>query len=308
MTIELNVKLAGLKLKNPTILASGFLGVSGKLLKRVAESGAGAVTTKSIGKEPRKGHPNPTVLEFNSFVMNAVGLSNPGYQNFKEEVKIAKEGQVPVIASIFAGDPEEFAFLAKEMEDANADAIELNISCPNLKPGEKIGEVIGKNPDLSHDVVKAVKKVVNIPVITKLTPNVNDIKVIAEAVERAGTDIISAINTLGPGMVIDVETAKPVLANKFGGLSGPAIHPIAVKFVYDIYETVKVPIIGIGGVTNGKDAIEMMMAGASAVGIGSAIYYRGIDVFKKVCDEMTEFLESHGYSDLEEIKGIAHRD
>jgi len=308
MTIELNVKLAGLKLRNPTILASGFLGVSGKLLKKVAEAGAGAVTTKSIGKEPRKGNPNPTVLEFDSWMMNAVGLSNPGYEKFKEEIKIAKQGQVPVIASIFAGNPEDFAFLAKEMEDAKTDAIELNISCPNLAPGEFLGQSIGKNPDLSYDVVKAVKKVVKIPVITKLTPNVNDIKIIAEAVERAGTDIISAINTVGPGMIIDVETTKPVLANKFGGLSGPAIHPIAVKCVYDIYETVKVPIIGIGGVSHGKDAIEMMMAGASAVGIGTVIYYRGIDVFKKVCDEMTEFLESHGYSSLEEIRGLAHRD
>ena len=306
--ISLEVELSGLKLKNPTVLASGFLGISGKLLKRVAKAGAGAVTTKSIGKEPRTGHPNPTVLEFDHGIINAVGLSNPGYEKFKEEIPIAKQGQVPVLASIFAGNPEDFAFLAKEMEDANADAIELNISCPNLAPGEKIGEVIGKNPDLSYEVVKAVKKSVNIPVITKLTPNVNDIKVIAESVEKAGTDIISAINTVGPGIIIDVETAKPVLANKFGGLSGPAIHPIAVKCVYDIYETVKVPIIGIGGISHGKDAIEMMMAGASAVGIGTVIYYRGIDVFKKVCDEMTEFLESHGYSSLEEIRGLAHRD
>ncbi len=303
--ISLEVELTGLKLRNPTILTSGFLGVSGKLLKRVAEAGAGAVTTKSIGKEPRKGHPNPTVLEFDSWVMNAVGLPNPGYENFKEEIKIAK-GQVPVIASIFAGNPEDFALVAKEMGDA--DAIELNISCPNLAPRECFGQAIGKNPDLSYEVVKAVKKVVKIPVITKLTPNVNDIKVIAEAVERAGTDIISAINTVGPGMIIDIETTKPVFANKFAGLSGPAIHPIAVKCVYDIYETVKVPIIGIGGVSHGKDAIEMVMAGASAVGIGTAIYYRGIDVFKKVCDEMTEFLESHGYSSLEEIRGLAHRD
>jgi len=308
MTIELDVKLSGLKLRNPTILASGFLGVSGKLLKKVAESGAGAVTTKSIGKEPRKGHPNPTVLEFNSWMINAVGLSNPGYERFKEEIKIAKQGQVPVIASIFAGNPEDFAFLAKEMEDANADAIELNISCPNLKPGEFLGQSIGKDPELSHDVVKAVKKSVKIPVITKLTPNVNDIKVIAEAVERAGTDIISAINTVGPGMIIDIETTKPILANRFGGLSGPAIHPIAVKCVYDIYETVKVPIIGIGGISHGKDAVEMIMAGASAVGVGTGIYYRGIDIFNKVCDEITEFLESHGYSSLEEIRGLAHRD
>jgi dihydroorotate dehydrogenase (NAD+) catalytic subunit len=308
MSIKLSIRLAGLKLKNPTILASGILGVSGKLLRRVAECGAGAVTTKSIGKEKREGFPNPTVLEFGSGIINAVGLSNPGYEEFKDEIRIAKEGNVPVIASIFAGNPEDFAFLAKEMERAKADAVELNISCPNLKPGEKLGQTIGKNPELSYEVVKAVKKAVKIPVITKLTPNVNDIKIIAKAVEEAGTDAISAINTVGPGMVIDVETGKPVLANKFGGMSGPAIHPLAVRCVYEIYETVRVPIIGIGGVTHGRDAIEMMMAGASAVGIGSAVYYRGIDVFEKVCDEMREFLESHGYSSLDEIVGLAHRD
>jgi dihydroorotate dehydrogenase (NAD+) catalytic subunit len=306
--MDLAVELAGLKLKNPTILASGVLGVSGKLLRRIAESGAGAVTTKSVGKEKREGFPNPTVLELGFGLINAIGLSNPGYEEFKDEIRIAKEGNVPVIASIFAGNPEDFAFLAKEMGRANADAIELNISCPNLKPGEKLGEVIGKNPELSYEVVKAVKKVVEIPVITKLTPNVNDIKAIAEAVERAGTDVISAINTVGPGMIIDVNTGKPVLANKFGGVSGPAIKPIAIRCVYEIYETVKIPIIGIGGITHGRDAIEMMMAGASAVGIGSAIYYRGIDVFKKVCDEMRKFLELHGFLSLDEVVGLAHRD
>jgi dihydroorotate dehydrogenase (NAD+) catalytic subunit len=308
MSIDISTRLAGLKLKNPTVLASGILGVSGKLLRRIAECGAGAVTTKSIGREKRDGFPNPTVLELGFGLMNAIGLSNPGYEEFKNEIRIAKKGNVPVIVSIFAGNPEDFAFLAREMERANADAIELNISCPNLKPGEKLGEVIGKDPELSHEVVKAVKKSVNIPVITKLTPNVNDIKIIAKAVEKAGTDIISAINTVGPGMVINIETGKPVLANKFGGLSGPAVHPLAVRCVYDIYETVKIPIIGIGGITHGKDAIEMLMAGASAVGIGSAVYYRGIDVFRKVCGEMKEFLESHGYSSLEEIIGLAHRE
>jgi len=306
--MDLSIKLAGLKLKNPIILAAGLLGLSGKLLKRVAEAGAGAVTTKSIGVKPREGHPNPIIVEFDHGLLNAVGLSNPGYEEFKEEIKIAKESNVPVIVSIFGENVDEFVLLAKEMEKAKADAIELNISCPNIAPGEKIGEVIGKDPELSFEIVKAVKKKVKDPVITKLTPNVNDIKAIAEAVERAGTDVISAINTVGPGMMIDVETGKPVLANRFGGMSGPAIHPIAVKCVYDVYEVVKIPIIGIGGIVNGKDAIEMMMAGASAVGIGSGIYYHGIDIFKRVCEEMKEFLESHGYSSLKEIVGIAHHD
>jgi len=308
MTGKLEVDIIGLKLKNPTILASGFLGVSGKMMKRVAESGAGAVTTKSIGIEARNGHTNPTVIEWGFGVMNAVGLSNPGYKNFGDEIKVAKESGVPVIASIFADNPENFVKVASGVEEYEPDAIELNISCPNLKKGEKFGQIIGKSPELSHDVVKSVKKNVKLPVITKLTPNVNDIKIIAESVEKAGTDAISAINTLGPGMIIDIETGKPIMGNRFGGLSGPAVRPIAVKCVYDIYEVVKVPVIGIGGIISGRDAIEIMMAGASAIGIGTAIYYRGIDVFKKVCDEIIEFLDSHNYSNIKEIVGMAHRD
>jgi len=308
MTGKLEVDIIGLKLKNPTILASGFLGVSGKIMKRVAKSGAGAVTTKSIGLEARTGHPNPSVIDFGFGIMNAIGLSNPGYKNFGDEIKIAKESGVPVIASIFGNNPEDFVTVAQGVEKYGPDAIELNISCPNLKKGEILGELIGKDPDLSYDVVKAVKENVKLPIITKLTPNVNDIRVIAKAIERAGTDAISAINTLGPGMLINIHVGRPVLANKFGGVSGPAIHPIAVKCVYDIYETVKVPIIGIGGISDGINAVEMMMAGASAIGIGSAIYYRGIDVFKKVSDEMIEFLDSHNYSNVKEIVGMAHRD
>jgi dihydroorotate dehydrogenase (NAD+) catalytic subunit len=308
MTGKLEVDIIGLKLKNPTILASGFLGVSGKIMKRVAESGAGAVTTKSIGLETRTGYPNPSVIDFGFGIMNAIGLSNPGYKIFGDEIKIAKESGVPVIASIFGNNPEDFVTVAQGVEKYGPDAIELNISCPNLKKGEILGELIGKDPDLSSDVVKAIKENVKLPVITKLTPNVNDIKIIAKAVERAGTDAISAINTLGPGMLINIHAGRPVLANKFGGVSGPAIHPIAVKCVYDIYETVKVPIIGIGGISDGINAVEMMMAGASAIGIGSAIYYRGIDVFKKVSDEMIEFLDSHNYSNVKEIVGMAHRD
>jgi dihydroorotate dehydrogenase (NAD+) catalytic subunit len=308
MTGKLELDIIGLKLKNPTILASGFLGVSGKIMKRVAESGAGAVTTKSIGLETRIGHPNPSVIDFGFGIMNAIGLSNPGYKIFGDEIKIAKESGVPVIASIFGNNPEDFVTVAQGVEKYEPDAIELNISCPNLKKGEILGELIGKDPDLSYDVVKAVKENVKLPVITKLTPNVNDIRVIAKAIERAGTDAISAINTLGPGMLINIHVGRPVLANKFGGVSGPAIHPIAVKCVYDIYETVKVPIIGIGGISDGINAVEMMMAGASAIGIGSAIYYRGIDVFKKVSDEMIEFLDSHNYSNVKEIVGMAHRD
>ena len=171
---------------------------------------------------------------------------------------------------------------------------------------DEFGKPFATDPELASEVTRIVKKNSGVPVIVKLSPNVGNIKEIAQAVEKAGAAIINAINTAGPGMVIDIRTAKPVLANKAGGMSGPAIRPIAVRCVYDIYEAVKVPIIGTGGVTYGKDAVEMIMAGASAVGIGTAVYYRGLDVFKKVAGEIEEFMEKEGYARIKDMAGIAH--
>ena len=300
----IKTKIANIKLDNPTILASGILGVTGSSLVNVADNGAGAVTSKSICLEERKGHSNPVLVEWEHGFINAVGLSNQGIEESLEEIRFAiRKTKKPVIANIFASRFEDFGIVAEQVSSAKPALIEVNISCPNVE--DEFGKPFASNPEYARKVTEIVKNNTKIPVIVKLSPNVSDIKVIAKAVEEAGADAINAINTVG-GMVIDVYAAKPVLANKFGGLSGPAIKPVAVKCVYDIYKTVNVPIIGTGGIAYGKDVVEMMMAGASAVGIGTAVYYRGIDVFKKVCKELGEFMAKEGYSNLKQIIGKAH--
>lgn len=302
ITANLKTTLLGTELRNPTILAAGFLGVSAESLIRVYENGAGAVTTKSISIESRNGHANPTVLSFGHGLINAVGLSNPGIDNYIEEIKTVKEKKIPLILNTIGDRNEDFITVAKLGEAAGVNIIELNVSCPNVihkKP-------YYSDPELLSSLVRNVKDAVSIPVIVKLSPNVTDIKEIAKAVEDAGADGISAINTVGPGMIINIETAKPVMAFKKGGLSGPAIKPVAIRCVYDIYETVDIPVIGIGGIMNGKAAVEMIMAGASAVGIGSAIYYRGLDVFKKISEELSEWMDNNGYTSIKQLVGAAH--
>ncbi len=301
---DITTNICGIKLINPTILASGIVGVSGSALVFAAKNGAGAVVSKSIGPREREGHSNPILVEFEGGFLNAVGLPNSGVEGTIDEIKFAiRNSPSPVIASIFGGTKEEFGYVAQNISEAKPPLIEVNLSCPNTT--SDFGLPFALFAKDSADVIEIVKNNTRIPVIAKLAPNVPDIKEIAIAVEEAGADAISAINTI-PGMVIDIETAKPVLHNKEGGISGPSIKPAAVKCVYDIYESVDVPIIGIGGVTYGKDAIELMMAGASAVQIGTAIYYRGIEVFKKVSQEISEFLSGHGYRKLDDIIGIAH--
>ncbi len=296
------VQFLGKTLNNPMVLASGVLGNSSDILERVHESGCGLVTMKSIGPAPRDGHKNPTVIDLGSGMINAVGLPTPGYLNMDNEWESLKKRKFPIIASIYGGSVEEFQKVARFVSSKKPDFIEINISCPN---SEKHGMIFGVNPESSRDVVLAVKKVINVPLIAKLTPQALDIGEIAKACEDAGADAVCAINTLGPGMVIDIESHMPILAFKKGGLSGPMIKPVAVRCVFDIYKAVKIPIIGLGGVTTGEDAIEMIMAGASLVGIGSAVRYRGIDVFAKVAKEMDAWLSDHNLS-MENIKGAAN--
>lgn len=300
----LETEIAGVQLKNPTVLASGILGTSAALLKRVANSGAGAVTMKSIGPEPREGHNNPTVISYGPGLMNAVGLPTPGYRNMEEEWEQLSDLPVPLIASIYGGSIEEFVEVAEFVAGKKPAIIELNISCPNTK---KHGQIFGFDPDIAGKVVSKVKEVTGkIPVMPKLSPNTPKIKEVAKACEDSGADAISAINTVGPGMIIDINTAKPVLHFKTGGLSGPAIKPIAIRCVYDIYGTVELPILGIGGMLTGRDAVEMLMVGASAIGIGSGVYYRGVDVFRKVCDELESFMKENGYRKIFDLVGLAH--
>lgn len=302
MANRLKTEIAGIKLANPTMLAAGILGMSSTFLKRVAKAGAGAIVTKSIGLKARKGYANPTLVEVPCGMLNAMGLPNPGIKNFATEIVEAKKIGVPIIVSIFGFSADEFAAVAKEAAKNGADALELNVSCPHV---EKTGAEIGQNPQLVAEVVKKVKKTVNIPVFVKLTPNVNDICEIAKAAADAGTDAITAVNTVR-AMAIDVETMRPILANRIGGLSGAAIKPIALRCVFEIYRVVKVPVIGCGGITNWQDAIEFFLAGASAVQIGTAIASNDVEVFRAVNRGMDQYLRRRGFASLKEIVGLAH--
>ncbi len=301
---QLEVEVAGLKLPNPTMLAAGILGLSGASLREAVDEGAGAVVTKSISVNPRNGYVNPSVVQVNCGLLNAMGLPNPGSEDFAEEIReLKKDGlDVPVVASVFGFSPDEFAKSANNLTIAGADAIELNVSCPHV---EKTGSEIGQSPALVGEVVRQVRKTVEKPVIVKLTPNVADIVEVAKAAVNAGADAITAINTVR-AMAIDVETAQPILANKIGGLSGSAIKPIAVRCVYEIYDAVDVPIIGCGGVRNWRDAVELLLAGASAIQIGTAIASEGLGVFKSITKGVDLYLRKKGFRSLKEIVGLSH--
>jgi len=300
----MTIPFLGKKLKNRTVLASGILGNTKDILERVHEEGCGLVTMKSIGPEPRDGHKNPTVIDLGSGMINAVGLPSPGYANMEGEWTDLDKRNFPLNASIYGGSIDEYRRVAEFVSSKNPDFIEINISCPN---SEKHGMIFGVSRQSAHDVTAAVKKVIDVPLIVKLTPQAVDIAQIAKACEDAGADAICAINTLGPGMVIDIESRMPVLAFKKGGLSGPMIKPIAIRCVYDIYKAVRIPIIGLGGISTGEDAVEMIMAGATLVGIGSAVRYRGTDVFEKVNLEMNNWLSDHNCS-FDDIRGAAHNE
>ena len=302
----LAIKLCGLALKNPLLLSSGILDLTAPLMKKAYENGAAAVITKGVGLKERQGHPNPTVIGTDKYLLNAVGLSNPSIFKFKNEIKELEKVNIQVIVNIFAENAEKFAKTALKAQEYGADAVELNVSCPNITKEEMVGQIIGKNPSLVEEITRQVKETVKIPVIIKLTPNVDDIAMIAKAAEKGGADAVSAINTIS-GMLINIEAKKPVLSNKFGGVSGPAIKPVAIASVYKIYEAVKIPIIGVGGITTGRDAIEMLMAGATAVAIGSAVYYRGIDVFRKIENEMLQWMKENKVKSIKEIIGAAHK-
>lgn len=300
---SLAVEIAGLKLANPTMLAAGILGISGLTLKQVAEAGAGAVVTKSLGLKHRSGYSNPTVVQVESGLVNAMGLPNPGIDYFTQELQEARGIKAPVIVSIYGFTPQEFAVVAEKAVRNGADAVELNVSCPHAK---KTGAEIGQNPKLTEEAVKTTKRRVKTPVFVKLTPNVADIARLAKAAERGGADAVTAINT-AKAMVIDIETGRPVLGNKIGGLSGPALKPIAVRCTYEIYEAVKIPVIGCGGITTWRDAVEFIQAGATAVQIGTAIAAKGVHVFKQVTDGLENFMSLKGFGGVEEIVGVSHR-
>ncbi|MHA1932228.1 MAG: dihydroorotate dehydrogenase [Promethearchaeota archaeon] len=296
----LEINLSGIKLKSPIILASGILGVSYSSMTRIFNAGIGAVTSKSIGPRPRKGFKNPSIIEiYPGTFLNAVGLGNPGIDNFLSEIKEIKEHNIPLIVSVFGDTNKSYLNVATKAEQAGADAIEINISCPHAEVSS-----IGINRDLTYSVVKTLKEKLEVPLFVKLNPNVTNIGEIALAAEKGGADGVVAINTLS-AMVIDINTKRPILAHGSGGLSGRAIHPIAVKKVYDLYQLLKIPIIGCGGISTWKDVVEFILAGASAVQIGTALY-KGVEIVTEINSSLLNFLKINGYKSISELIGLSH--
>lgn len=301
----LKTNVCGVEFRNPLMLAAGIMGSNASSMNWILKSGAGGVVSKSFSLNPHSGYVNPTTVAVDGGIINAIGLSNPGVENFKGELKkIERENNV-VIASIYGATPDEFSTLVGEVQEF-VDMIELNISCPHAMDG--YGASIGQSCDLSHTIVSASCDVAEVPIIAKLTPNVTDITEIAKTCEDAGANALSLINTLGPGMKINIDVARPVLSNKFGGMSGRAIKPIAISNVYSVYESVDIPLIGVGGVYTYEDVVEFIYAGARAVQIGTAIMDEGVAVFDDINNGLEQFMKDKGFSSIDEMVGLAHRE
>ena len=292
----LEIELAGLKLKNPLILASGILGSYASSLNRIARH-AGAVVAKSVGLKAREGYKNPCVINWRCGILNAVGLASPSVKDFAKELSNFKK-DCPLIVSLYASNPEDFAKLVDCFP--MADAFELNLSCPHA---EKLGLEIGRDPELVKVIVKTVKTSTDKPVFAKLSFH-TDIVEIGKVCEEAKADGVVAINTVR-GMAIDIVSRKPILSNVSGGVSGEAIKPIALKCVWDLFEELSIPIIGCGGITNWKDVVEFILAGATAVQIGSAIFYSR-HIFKSLVESLKSFLRIYG-EDVQSLIGQAHK-
>ena len=302
--VNTKVTLSGLTLDNPIIPASGTFGFGYEFADLYDINILGSISCKGTTKEPRFGNPTPRIAECTNGLINSVGLQNPGIDKvISEELpKLAKHYKKPIIANISGFSVDEYAYTCEKIDSQEqVGIIEVNISCPNVHNG---GMSFGTNANSAFEVTKAVKAVTTKPVYIKLSPNVTDIAEIAKACEAAGADGISLINTL-MGMRIDLKTRKPVIANKMGGFSGPAIFPVEVRMVYQVYDAVKIPIIGMGGVSSARDVIEMMLAGAAAVQVGAANL---VDPYacKNIIEELPEVMEKFGINSLEEIIGGSH--
>ncbi|MCI4137282.1 dihydroorotate dehydrogenase [Bacillus vallismortis] len=296
----LEVKLPGLDLKNPIIPASGCFGFGKEFARFYDLSCLGAIMIKATTKEPRFGNPTPRVAETGAGMLNAIGLQNPGLESvLQNELPWLEQFDTPIIANVAGSKVEDYVQVAANIGKApNVHALELNISCPNVKTG---GIAFGTNPEMAADLTKAVKEVSDVPVYVKLSPNVANITEIASAIEEAGADGLTMINTL-IGMRLDLTSGKPILANQTGGLSGPAVKPVAIRMVYEVSQAVNIPIIGMGGVQTAEDALEFLLAGASAVAVGTANF---VNPF--ACPDMIEQLPSvlrqYGYESIEECIG-----
>lgn len=296
-TLDLSVSIAGVRLDNPITTASGTFSAK--------ESGEfydinelGAVITKGVAPEPWEGNPTPRIAETHGGMLNSVGLQNPGVEAFvRDELPYLKTFRTKIIANVVGRSIGEYRTVVEKLNDTDVDMLEINISCPNIKEG---GISFGADPKMAAEITREIKKTSNKPIIMKLTPNVTDITEIARAVESEGADGVSLINTI-LGMRIDVHTKKAVLSNRVGGLSGPAIKPVAVRMVYQVRRAVKLPIIGLGGIMTGEDAAEFLMAGADAVSVGTAALVDPAAPVR-IKRELIEFMEKYGYQNLQQIK------
>ena len=296
----MEVNLGGLKMKTPIATASGTFGYGTEYIGAVDYSKLGAVTAKGIRVDPWPGNAMPRHAEVSGGLVNAIGLQGTGVEHFLVHTLPAYRSQakgVPIIANIWGGTVDEYAEVARRLGDA-VDAVEMNVSCPNVKAG---GHTFGQDPKVLFEVVSAVRAATKIPLIVKLAPNVPSIVPYVKACEDAGADALSMINTI-PAMVIDIEKRRPVLANKTGGLSGRGIHPAAVKIVYDAHRATKLPILAMGGIYEAKDAIEFLLAGATAVAVGTAIFTNP-GVVSEVYDGIVEYCARHGFGSVSELTG-----
>ena len=301
---DLSVNLAGIKMKNPVMSASGTFGSGSEYASLFDISKMGALVTKGLTLRPRAGNKPPRICETPAGLLNAVGLQNPGVEAFISDVLPEMLGfGVPVIANIAGSTTDEFVEMARQLSGTGIVGLEINISCPNVKTG---GMALGTVPEVAAQVVEAVVKETDLPVIVKLTPNVTNIVELARAVAGAGADALSLINTL-VGMVIDVEQRKPVLGNVVGGLSGPAIRPVGVRAVWQVAQAVDIPIVGMGGICTGQDALEFILAGASAVAVGSAFFNNPMAAVR-IITELDEYCTKHGVDKLHDLVGAAWKE
>ncbi len=298
--MNMKVNIAGVEWNNPVTVASGTFGSGAEFAEFVDLNRLGAVTTKGVANIPWVGNPTPRVAETYGGMMNAVGLQNPGIDMFCErDIPFLRQYDTKIIVNVCGKSEEDYCEVVERLADEDVDMLEINISCPNVKEG---GIAFGQNAKAAEEITKAVKKYAKQPVIMKLSPNVTDIAEMAKAVEAGGADAVSLVNTF-TGMKIDINRRQFVLANKTGGVSGPAIHPIAVRMVYQVSHAVKVPIIGMGGIASAEDAIEMILAGANAVSVGTANFHNP-SVTMEIVDGIEAYMKRYGFATVEEMVGL----
>ena len=301
--MNMSVNIAGVEWKNPVTVASGTFGSGAEYSEFTDLNKLGAVTTKGAANVPWPGNPTPRVAEVYGGMLNAVGLQNPGIELFcKRDIPFLKQYDTKIIVNVCGHSTEEYVEVVKRLADEPVDMLEINISCPNVKEG---GIAFGQDPKAVEAITREMKKYAKQPVIMKLSPNVTDITEMARAAEAGGADAVSLINTI-TGMKIDVNRRKFVLANKTGGMSGPAIHPVAVRMVYQTAQAIKIPIIGMGGIMTAEDAIEMILAGATAISVGTANFVNPKTTME-IVDGIKKYMEKYHVNDIKELVGAVQQ-